>query len=118
LSVYPLYRFDEPPPRQHAIFFDGSKLFQMAMYGGCACPYTPPQWTIFPSDGQVGRWTLHFDVVDPLTDDSPWKFTVEDMLPGMRMRYEDFDTGRRWIWVLTDKTITGDVEYRLGVWPD
>jgi hypothetical protein len=115
----PVYSFSAAPPIEPRLYFPESKLINMAIWGTFACPYSPPQHTVFPSDGQIGRWTLHFDDVDPLTDVSPWKLLAQ-LLPGMRMRYQDFETGNTWIWVLTDQIIKRDNnnDLRLGRWPD
>ena len=117
-----LYDFDDAPPKTPALHFNGKQLRGLAMYGSCSCPYAPPQFTVFPSDGQVGRWTLHFDVGDALRlpdDPKQWWDILERTFPGMRMRYEDFETGHRWIWVLTDRMVHNkDTDYWLGVWPD
>jgi hypothetical protein len=113
-----LYMFRNAPPAEPKLYFPETKLLEMATWGHMACPYRPPQYTIYPGDGQVGRWTLHFDHPDPLTDTSPWKFSIDDMLPGMRMHYEDFETGQRWVWVLTSQRLYGEPNWRLGMWPD
>ncbi len=114
----PLYLFNDAPPPQPQLYFAEARLVYMACYGTLACPYTPPQYTVFPSPGQVGRWTLHVDYVDPLTDTSDWKL-LADQLPGTRMRYTDFETGQSWVWVLTDQMVhTAAPAFRLGVWPD
>jgi hypothetical protein len=89
--------------------------------------YPNPQRTILcPSahSNDMGRWTYHFDVMaDPRTPEAmrePWKMLAQ-LLPGTRMRYQDWDTETNvGIWVLTDQ-VRGHHQYeglRLGVWPD
>lgn len=116
----PVYSFNSAPPAVPRLYFRESTLLRdMLIWGTVACPYSPPQYTVFPGNGQVGRWTLHFDVLNPLTDISEWR-TMAQQLPGMRMRYEDFETGQRWVWVLTDEILKrdNDNDLRLGRWPD
>lgn len=115
-----VYSFNTAPPIEPRLYFPDKRLLDLAIWGSLACPYSPPQYTVFPSDGQAGRWTLHFDVIEPLTDIFKWKQLLLAQLSGMRMRYEDFGTGRKWTWVLTDEVLERDNDnnLRLGHWPD
>jgi hypothetical protein len=121
------YFFNEAPPENPRLYFKQSHLWQMLLYGSLAAPYTPPQHTIFPGDGQVGRWTLKYgeEKVEALHEiaKAPFGMVKEkllDILPEMLMRYEDFATDKSTVWRLTDDVVMRehDNHLRLGVWPD
>lgn len=122
----PQYDFMRVPPIKPKLFFTERHLIQLALYGTVGCPFTPVSETVYPSAGQLGRWTLHFDVVDLehlFANGSPWKLLAQE-LPGMRVRYHGNiydETDKTWLWVLTDQVIHRhghDHDLRLGVWPD
>jgi hypothetical protein len=115
------YDFTGAPPIKPKLFFTEKGLVSAALWGG----YPNPQRTIFPgdNDGAMGRWTHHFDIIDPLSEEAmkePWKLLAQ-LLPGTRMRWHDWDIDKSWLWVLTDQVIHRhgyDHDLRLGVWPD
>lgn len=120
-NIAPLYMFRDAPPIGPWLYFSERVLLGMAGGALCSFLYVPPQYTILSGAGlAVGRWTLRFDFSDPLTDESPWKFSMGDMLAGMRMGYEDFESGQRWVWVLTDEVVRHDDDdhLRMAHWPD
>jgi hypothetical protein len=122
------YFFNETPPAEPRLYFKQSILWDMLVYGQLAAPYTPPQFTVFPSDGQVGRWTMHYSKdklmamreASKLTPFTRLKQDMIDLLPGMLIRYVDLETSKFTVWQLTEHVIRRDNsnDLRLGVWPD
>jgi hypothetical protein len=127
----PCYFFNTAPPLAPRLYFKEKTLFEMLVWGSVACPYTAPQDTVFPSDGQLGRWTMNYDkdkirqirnVSVYVPEPTCMKRVREDMiglLPDMLMRYEDFGTGKFTVWMLTSDVIQRDSDnnLRLGVLP-
>lgn len=122
------YFFTTAPPLEPRLYFKQHYLWDMLLYGSLGAPYTSPQYTVFPGNGHVGRWTLHYDKesMDAVHEISArgtyatLKQDLLDLLPGMRMRYIDFGTEKTTIWKLTDDVVLRDNNnhLRLGVWPD
>jgi hypothetical protein len=121
------YFFNEPPPADPKLYFKQKTLWELMVYGTLSCPKRP-QYTVFPADGQIGRWTMHYDnqklaTMREIARHTPFtriRDELIDLLPGMHMRYHDFDTNTTTVWTLTDDVIMRehDNHLRLGVWPD
>jgi hypothetical protein len=116
LDAVTCYFFHEPPPKESRLYFAEKQLIGMVLF-------RPGQYTL---PGATGRWTLHRDPPPhPFSEEAakqPWKF-LKDELPGMRLKYTDWETDKTWIWVLTDQVIPGHLDrprrdLRLGRWPD
>jgi hypothetical protein len=119
-----VYNFNREPPVCPRLYLTERHVVELAMYGFLACPYTPPLWTVFPSDGQLGWWKLRFDDtprgLHGLVDNPDWRKLLSEQLAGMHIIYQNFDTKRSWIWVLTDQVLCrdNDNDLRYAVWPD
>ena len=122
LQAIPVHNFTTPPPKVPRLYFGERKLGNLAIWGGFALvnpgSVLVDQWP----KCYVGSWRIHFDIIDPFSEEAakePWKLLAQ-MLPGMRVSYEDFATEEQMIWVLTDDIVRRDNnnDLRLGVWPD
>lgn len=116
----PAYFFNAAPPLVPRLYFNEKSLMDMAILGCLikrgSWPPAPPQYTVFPG----GRWTIHFHPDKPPYDGSQTRDMVKELLPGIKMQYHDFNTGRHWIWILTNEVLHRDNnnDLRIGHWPD
>jgi hypothetical protein len=136
---------DDPHPPPY-LYFDEDVLVSLVIWGQLGCPVTPPDDINHVGDlelwsqhegRQLGRWTvvadhdnnesrLHHNHVAVLFE----KDKIIERLPGIRIKYGQFATGKSWLWLLTGDTLgpppsflrqEWDVEpisVRLGRWPD
>ena len=132
-----------PPPY---LYFDEDVLISLVIWGQLGCPGTPPydlndvgDLEVWPQhEGcQLGRWTVVSDhEKKELGFDRSYfgasfeKDKIAERLPGIRVEYWQFATGKRWLWLLTDERLgppprflrdergVDPVTVRLGRWPD
>jgi hypothetical protein len=132
-----------PPP---CLYFDEDVLVSLMIWGQLGCPVTPPGdinhvgdlevWS--QHEGcQLGRWTVVSDHDQKglgLNRDHVGVFfeknKITERLPGIRIKYGQFATGKSWLWLLTDERLgpppsfvrnqwgVDPVTVRLGRWPD
>lgn len=116
-----VYFFTGPPPNEPRLYFPERQLISMVCYGGL-----PSQYTVARTDDQghttMGRWTLTMPPAPhPLSIEAEYLWTLlRQDLVGASMRWEDWETKKASVWVLTDQFTTWhkDVELRLGEWRD
>jgi hypothetical protein len=129
-EFHPGYNFTGPVPLVPKVFFTERQLIEMLVYAAMRTTEVPGnviQRTIFdesPEGVHMGRWTLHIpdQVVDTLkaTESASFVGVADEVLPDLKLSFEDWSTDKTWIWILTGLLVSfaPDVAYRLGQWPD
>ncbi len=139
----PFFGGDPHPPPY--LYFDENVLVSLVMIGGqLGRRVTPPDCIYHVGDLEVwsqhqgcplGCWTVVSD-----HDEEPGsnrgdvavvleKDKIAERLPGMRIKYGQFATGKSWLWLLTEERLGPPLSFlrnewgnpvtvRLGRWPD
>ena len=141
----PFFGGDPHPPPY--LYFDEDVLVSLVIWGQLGCPVTAPNddinhvgdLAVWSQHGgcQLGRWTVVSDHDKKELGLNRYhvgvffeKDKIAERLPGIRIKYGQFATGKSWLWLLTDERVgpppsflrnewgVDPVTVRLGRWPD